>query len=302
MPSSSSSVLQELAGAAGRVEGAAAAATVLIGRGGGRGSGVVVADGTVVTSAHNLRGPQVTVTFGGGRSERGDVRAADSEGDLAVVSVPTGDATPVVYGDPAADAALGAPVWALARTPAAGVRITFGTVSAVGQAFRGPRSRLVTGAVEHTAPLARGSSGGPLVDAQGRLLAVNTHRLGDGLYLAVPADAAFRQRLEGLAAGRAPVHRHLGIAMAPGPAARRMRAAVGLPERDGVLVRAVEGGSPAEEAGVRQGDLIVGAGGAPVRGADDLFGALDAAGEAAVLRLDIVRGVEETTLEVRFPS
>ncbi len=191
-------------------------------------------------------------------------------------------------------------MWAVAPTPGAGTRLTFGTVSAVGQSFRGPRGRLVTGGVEHTAPLARGSSGGPLVDAEGRLLGVNTHRLGDGLYLAVPADDRFRQRVESLAAGRAPVHRYLGIALTPRHAARRLRAAVGLPERDGVLVRAVEDGSPAATAGIREGDLLVSANGAPVAAPDDLFAALDALEGSAPLTVVVVRGVEEVTVEVRF--
>ena len=69
-----------------------------------------------------------------------------------------------------------------------GVRVTFGTVSSLGRNFRGPRGRLITDGIEHTAPLGRGSSGGPLVDPEGRLLGINTHRPGDGLYLALPAD------------------------------------------------------------------------------------------------------------------
>lgn len=295
-------VFSELAAVGARLESVAGSATIRIGRGGGRGAGAVVGADTVVTSAHNLRGAQVTVTFADGRSAVGEVRAADIEGDLAVVGVPTAPAATFAYADPAKAAALGSPVWALARTPTLAIRVTFGTVSAVGQSFRGPRGRLVTGGVEHTAPLARGSSGGPLVDAEGRLVGINTHRLGDGLYLAVPADDRFRQRVESLAAGRAPVHRHLGIALTPSHAARRLRAAVGLPERDGVLVRGVEEGSPAAEAGVRAGDLLVSANGRALAGADDLFAALDALEGSAALTLVAVRGVEEVTVEVAFPD
>jgi serine protease Do len=68
----------------------------------------------------------------------------------------------------------------------------------VNRAFRGPRGRRITGSVEHTAPLGRGSSGGPVVSADGRLLGTNTNRLGDGFYLAIPADAELHEVLDGL--------------------------------------------------------------------------------------------------------
>ena len=157
-----------------------------------------------------------------------------------------------------------------------GLRVTFGVVSGVDREFRGPRGRRITGSVEHTAPLARGSSGGPLVDAEGRLLGINTHRLGDGFYLAIPADATLRERVDQLAAGQSPTRRRLGIAVAPSFVARRLRRAVGLPERDGLLVRGVDDGSPAAAGGVSTGDLIVSANGIDVGTADDLWAVLDA--------------------------
>ena len=82
-----------------------------------------------------------------------------------------------------------------------------------------------------------------------------------GLLLALPADAALAARVEALGRGEAPARPRLGVALAPPRAARRLRAAVGLPERDGLLVRGVEADSPAERAGLERGDLIVAAGG-----------------------------------------
>ena len=76
---------------------------------------------------------------------------------------------------------------------------------------------------------------------------------------------------------------------------------MGLPERDGLLVRDVAAGSPAEAAGLRRGDLIVGAGGTAVADTDDLAAVLDAL-EGDSVTLSIVRGVEETTVEVRFTT
>jgi serine protease Do len=173
-------------------------------------------------------------------------------------------------------------------------------VSAVGRAFRGPQGRRIAGSVEHTAPLARGSSGGPLVDAAGRLVGLNTHRLGDGFYLALPADQELRGRIDDLARGEAPRRRRLGVALAPAHVTHRLRSAVGLPERDGLLVRGVEDDSPAARAGLRRGDLIVAVGERAVTGSDDLFAALDT--EAESLSVTIVRGTDELTVEVTFAA
>jgi S1-C subfamily serine protease len=79
-----------------------------------------------------------------------------------------------------------------------------------------------------------------------------------------------------------------------------LRRSVGLPERDGLLVRAVEDASPASEAGVQEGDLIAAAGGVPVTSVDDLYDALDRAGDELVLHL--VRGVDELDVTVRLTA
>ena len=78
---------------------------------------------------------------------------------------------------------------------------------------------------------------------------------------------------------------------------RRLRRAVGLPERDGLLVRDVEDDSPAAAAGIQEGDLIVGADGRSIRDADDLFAAIEATAEGGSLRLVLVRGTEEREVE-----
>lgn len=263
----------------------------------GRGAGVVVGPGLVVTNAHNLRGTSVTVTFADGRQETGTVAGADIDGDLAVVEVPTGDIAPLEWADGPAE--VGTPVFAVGGSPV-GARVTFGLVSAVGQTFRGPGGRLVGGSLEHTAPLTRGSSGGPVVDTTGRLLGLNTNRLGDGFYLALPASTDLRGRIDRLAQGEVPARRRLGVALVPAPAARHLRRAVGLPERDGVLVRAVEEHSPADAAGLREGDLLTTANGRDLRTPDDLFAALDAVGPDETLSLHVVRGVDDLALTVRF--
>lgn len=265
----------------------------------GVGSGVVVGTGKVLTNAHNVRGNEVSVTFTDGRTETGSVAGIDVDGDLAVVSVDTKDAPAVRWASDGGPE-IGAPVFALANPGGRGLRVTVGLVSGTQRSFRGPRGRRISGSLEHTAPLLPGSSGGPIVDEDGTLLGLNTNRLGEGFYLAIPADGSLRERVDALGRGEAPERPRLGVAIAPAHVARRLRRAVGLPEADGILVRGVEEDSPASHAEIREGDLIVKAADRPIRDADELHVALDALAPGATLKLTLLRGTEERQVTVAF--
>ena len=276
----------------------AGASVVGIGQRWGTGSGIVLGNGLVLTNAHNVRGDRVTVTFADGRTAEGSIAGHDIDSDLAVISVDTGE-TPALAWAGSASAEIGKPVFALANPGGRGLRVTFGFVSGVERTFRGPRGRRITGSLEHTAPLLPGSSGGPILNADGQLLGINTSRLGEGFYLAIPADEALRERADALARGETATSPRLGVSLTPTPVARRLRRAVGLPDADGLLIREVAEGSPAASAGLASGDLIVAAAGQPVSAPDDLFDAL-AAARGGSLELRVVRGTEERTLQVTF--
>jgi serine protease Do len=263
-----------------------------------RGSGVVVADGRVLTNAHNVRGAETTVRFADGRTVRGHVAGVDWDGDLAVIEVETAGAAAVSWAD--GGVTVGSPVFAAAAMATGGTRLTLGFVSASSREFRGPAGRRISGSMEHTAPLAPGSSGGPLLGPDGRLVGLNTNRAGDGFYLALPADAGLHARVDALARGESRDRPRVGIAVAPPHVARRLRRSVGLPERDGVLVRAVEPGGPAAAAGIREGDLLVAAGGRAVVDVDDLHDALEATG--LPLEVAVIRGADELTLTIGSPE
>jgi serine protease Do len=293
-------VLEELEAAVQTAAERTGPAVVGLGRGWGVGSGTVIAPDRVLTNAHNLRHDETTVTFIDGRQATGRVLGSDSDLDVAVIEVDTGEVEPVGW-DPATDAAaIGRAVLALGNPGGRGLRVTPGFVSATARSFRGPRGRRIAGAVEHTAPLPRGSSGGPLIDTSGQLLGINSVRVDGGLILAIPADAALRERIESLGRGEEPRRARLGVAIAPPRVAKRLRRAVGLPERDGVLVRGVEDGSPASGAGIARGDLIAVAGGREVDRVEVLYEALDAARANGKVELTIVRGTEERTITVTF--
>jgi serine protease Do len=291
------SVLTELQEAVAAVATAAAPSVVGIGSR-TRGSGVVIADGAVLTNAHNLRGGEVTVRFADGRATRGTVAGVDWDGDLAVVSVDTTGTTPIAWSS--GGATIGSAVFAAAATPSGGARVSFGFVSSVERAFRGPGGRRISGSLEHTAPLAPGSSGSALLDADGALVGLNTNRVGEGFYLALPADGTLRTRVDALERGESKERPRLGIAVAPAHVSRRLRQSVGLPERDGVLVRGVEEGSPAAAAGIAEGDLLVGAAGKAIDDVDAIHEILRDAGFP--LELTLVRGTEERTVTVQEPE
>lgn len=289
------SVLAEISSSIASVAERVGPSVVGLGRGWGRGSGVVVGDGLVLTNAHNLRDEEVTVTFAGGRREAGTIAGADVDADVAVIAVDTGDVPAVEWADEPA-APIGAPVYALADPGGRGLRATLGFVSSTGRSFRGPRGRRIRGTIEHSAPLPRGSSGGPLVDGDGRLIGINAVRMDGGLILALPADDALKRRVDALGRGEAPRRARLGIAIAPPHVARRLRRSVGLPDADGLLVRGVEKDSAAGAAGLERGDLIVAVDGNPVKRLDDIHAALDT--EADQLELTVVRGTEERRVTV----
>jgi S1-C subfamily serine protease len=289
-------ILDEIGAGIRQLAEGAGTSVVGIGQRWGAGSGIVLGEGKVLTSAHNVRGDRVTVTFSDGRTAEGNVAGRDLDGDLAVIDVDTGAIPALPWADDT-NAEIGTPVFALANPGGRGLRTTFGFVSGTERTFRGPRGRRITGSLEHTAPLLPGSSGGPLLTAAGQLLAINTNRLGEGFYLAIPADEALKGRADALARGESAQAPRLGIAVAPGFVARRLRRAVGLPDADGLLIRDVADDSPAARAGLAQGDLITAAAGNPVRSPDDLFDALRAA-QGGTIELSIVRGTEERTIQV----
>jgi S1-C subfamily serine protease len=273
-------------------------AVVGIGQRWGVGSGVVLAKGQILTNAHNVRGDEVSVTFPDGHTATGRVLGHDVDGDIAVIGVETGELQAIEWATDGVPG-IGAPVFALSNPGGRGLRVTLGFITGVERSFRGPRGRRITGSIEHDAPLLPGSSGGPVVSRDGRLLGLNTHRLGEGFYLAIPADEALRTRVDALARGESQRRVRLGIGVAPSYVARGLRRAVGLPDADGLLVRLVEDDSPASRAGLATGDLIVQAAGQPVRGMDDLFRVLETSA-GRVIELVILRGAEERTVEVQL--
>jgi S1-C subfamily serine protease len=290
--------IEELSDLVRRTAQAVGPSVVSIGRH-GRGSGFVVGPGRVVTNAHNLRDDTTGVRFADDRTAQGNLVGSDVDGDLVVLEVDTGDAPSLEWSDTAVD--IGDVVVAVTagrQRP----RSTWGQVTATHAGFRGPRGHPISGAIEHTAPCGPGASGAPVVDQTGRVVGINTHRLEHGFYLARATDQALRDAISAMVEGKRFGGLRLGVALAPADVAARLRRSVGLAERSGLLVRAVTEDSPAAAAGIREGDLLVKAGGRDLVTPDDLFAVLAAVTAGAQLTVVLVRGAEELSVTVTFPA
>jgi S1-C subfamily serine protease len=257
-----------------------------------RASGIVFQPGVVVTNAHALRNGTIAVTLPDDTTVQGAVVGVDVDGDLAVITVDTGSIVPLAWAE-SAPIPGSLVVAAHGRGP-----VSLGMVSSTGLSFRGPRGSVVSGSFEHTAPLAPGASGGPVVDLDGSLVGIDTAR-SDAGYRAITANPELYARIEKLAAGESVEPRQLGVALAPAQVARQVRKAAGLPELDGLLVRSVMDDSLAATAGIAEGDLLVAVN---VGGERQALSSPSILGQALrsgnPVELVIVRGVDERTVTV----
>lgn len=292
--------IRELESKIAEVAGARCDAVVGIGRGWRFGSGTVVERDRILTSAHQVRADRVLVMLPPGQTSLAEVAGIDHDLGVAVLRVDTGDLEPLAWALGGPEVGIGTAVIALANPGGRGLRASPGFVAAPERSFRGPRGRRISGALEHTATLPRGSAGGPLLDLEGRLLGVNVLRLEGGLIVALGPGSGLREAVERLGRGEERDRPYLGVAVAPAHVARRMRRAVGLPEQDGLLVRGVEDQSAAARAGLARGDLIVAAAGEPVDGIDALHRALDQAAGRGGLSVTVIRGTDEREVGVEL--
>ncbi len=264
----------------------------------GGGSAVLVTpDGFALTNSHVLRGADaVEVTLSDGSTAIADIIGDDPVTDIAVLRVPRsldaaapiGDSNALQVGETVI--AVGSPL-GLAHT------VTLGVVSALGRTLPSPSGRPIEGVIQTDAPLNPGNSGGPLINADGAVVGINTAIApGQGLCFAVPSNTAQFVLTEVLRAGRVRRAR-LGVAAEEVMVARAVALRAGLPSNRGIAVRAVEPGSPAALAGVRPGDILVRLGQRPIASIADLHRVLDAQAIEHEQALELVRaGVVQAVL------
>jgi S1-C subfamily serine protease len=233
-------------------------------RGQGAGSAsVLTADGFLLTSAHVVEGAdRVEVAFNDGTDVEADVIGRDALSDLAVLRARGGAVpAPVVLGN-AAELRVGQLVVALGNPLGLAGSVTAGIVSALGRSLPTRNGRVVDEVIQTDAALNPGNSGGALADSRGRVVGVNTAVAGIGVGLAVPINDTTRTIVSTLMTSGRVRRAWLGIAGAQAPLPPPLVAKTG--RRTGLRVAQVVFGSPAEQAGLRVGDVLVAVEGASV--------------------------------------
>ena len=275
------------------------------GRDAGAGSGVVITpDGYLLTNQHVVNGaPHVRTQFVDGRSVEAELVGEDAATDLAVVRA-------LASGLPSAGVAdeslrVGQLVVAVGNPYGFQSSVTAGVVSALGRALRSRDGRLIEGIVQHTAALNPGNSGGPLVDARGRVVGINTAiiAIAQGIGFSVPATTAHWVLSEILSHGR--VRRvYLGISGRDRPLDRRLVRALDLSVQQAVEIISLDRQGPASESELRMGDLLIGANAVPIDGIDALHRHLSRWPAGQPLELEVLRGMRrsKTVLTPREPS
>jgi S1-C subfamily serine protease len=225
-------------------------------RGEGSGSGsVITSDGYLLTSAHVVAGAQrAEASFTDGTSVTADVVGRDVLSDLAVLKARGTIPPPVAMGR-AEDLRVGQLVVAVGNPLGLAGSVTAGIVSGLGRSLPTQSGRVVDEVIQTDAALNPGNSGGALADGRGRMVGVSTAVAGVGLGLAVPVNDSTHKIIASLMASGRVRRAWLGIAGAHIPVAPALAARLGT--ANGLQIASVVGGSPAAEAGLRRGDIVV---------------------------------------------
>lgn len=289
---------------------------------GGEGSGVILdEDGHVVTNNHVVSGAgedaKITVTLDDGATYAATVAGTDPSSDLAVLTItdPPEDLQPISIGS-SDGLTTGDPVMAVGNPLGLAGTVTTGIISALdrpvttssaeGESQDSPfasgeeSTPVVTSAIQTSAAVNPGNSGGALVDASGRLVGINSSiatvggssgQSGSiGIGFAIPVDQA-RWIADQLIEDGTAEHALLGVRPTDG------QASVGSATHSGAEITSVSEGSPAADAGLEEGDLITGVDDAPVSSAESLVGLIHARQVDSSVTLTVIRDGEERTVE-----
>jgi serine protease DegQ len=256
-------------------------------------TGIHWGSGVVVTADHTVRADEdITVTQSDGRTLPAIIAGRDPGTDLAVLRVRDADIATAGLGDPAS-LRVGHLVLAVGHGP----RASWGVVSALGGGWRTWRGGEVDQFVRLDLTLYPGFSGGPLVDAQGRVVGVNSSGLSRQLELAIPATTVSRVATELLDKGRV-TRGFLGVGLHAVPLPEALRHALADAPEIGLMVVSTQPDGPAAKAGVLLGDVLVALDGVPVRGSDDVQRVVSARSVGAQLVATILRAGSPTEIRI----
>jgi S1-C subfamily serine protease len=256
-------------------------------------------DGYILTNSHVVhKASTIQVTLADGRQVAAELVGDDPDTDLAVIRTFAPHLDHAVLGDSAA-LRVGQLVIAICNPYGFQATVTAGVVSALGRSLRAKSGRLIDNIIQTDAALNPGNSGGPLVNAQGQVIGVNTAiiREAQGICFAIPMSTAMFITHRLIREGR--IRRgYLGLGGQNVPVLRRVTRFYKLPAENGILVISVEPGSPAQRAGVLAGDIIVTYNHQHVSNVDDLHKLLIGDGIGMEATISVLRGHDKFDLKV----
>jgi len=267
---------------------------------GGSGSGFVIApDGYILTNSHVVHGAGgIEVALADGRSMSASLVGDDPETDLAVIRIHAADLVHVILGD-SQSLRVGQIAIAIGSPFGFQQTVTAGVVSALGRSMRSQSGRLIDNIIQTDAALNPGNSGGPLVNSLGEVIGVNTAIIlpAQGICFAIASNTAqfvaawlikegrIRRSWIGVAGQNVPIH----------PRVVRFHR---LPVSHGVLVAGLEPGSPAQRAGLQEGDVIVAFKEKTVSQIDELHRHLVGAAIGIPAQITVIRHTEKIHLTI----
>ncbi len=266
----------------------------------GSGSGFVFTpDGFILTNSHVVHGATaMDVALADGGHYPATLVGDDPETDLAVIRIDAPRLVPATLGDSQA-VRVGQLAIAIGNPYGFQTTVTAGVVSALGRSLRARSGRLIDDILQTDAALNPGNSGGPLVNSRGEVIGVNTAIIptAQGICFAIASNTA--QFVAGWLIKEGRIRRsYIGVAGQNVPLHRRLVRAYDLPAETGVLVISVEPNSPAERAGLREGDVIVSYDNRPTGGIDDLHRLLTERSVGIPATLTVIRRVEKLALTI----
>jgi len=266
----------------------------------GHGSGFIFTpDGFILTNSHVVhKASKIEVTLTDGRRFQADLVGDDPETDLAVVRIEATNLVPAALGD-SQKLRVGQLVIAIGNPYGFQCTVTTGVVSALGRSLRSRSGRLISHVIQTDAALNPGNSGGPLVTSQGEVAGVNTAIIlpAQGICFAIAVNTAKFVAARLIRDGK--IRRSfIGVAGQDVPVPRRVVRLNGLDVESGVLVASVESKSPAEEAGLLEGDVIVAYDDHRVAGIDTLHQLLTEEKVGVKAALTVIRRGEKRILHI----
>jgi S1-C subfamily serine protease len=256
-------------------------------------SGVITAPGLVLTASHVVQDDEIKVTLPDGEELTAELLGRDPNSDLALLKLSASKGTAASTNE---NPQIGQLALSLGRPTAEGVQASLGIVSAIGGPVRARHGGVLESYLRTDAIPYPGFSGGPLVDAEGRVLGINTSGLGMGASLTIPAKLAW-QIAKALQEHGSVKRGYLGVRSQQVELEDEARKSLRREQATGLLIMGVEKNSPAS-AGLIVGDVIVGFAGQPVDDHDDLLLQLNSGVVGKVIDLEILRGGKPQTLKL----